>query len=246
MELTVVIPSRGRPECLDTTRMFHNPVLCVGEDELKAYQAVHGKRRRWLVHPPDLVGMGRKRQWVLEHVETEAVFMIDDDVTGLYCQVGERARLILDPDAIWQVLQNAARITMGIGTVCFGFSHTKDVRHFRGTHPFSFTGYVNGFAMGILGREIAFDTELDTKQDIDFSLQVLLKKRILWRDLRFAFKNSGWFKRTGGMAGIRTAETVARDIARLKSKWGDAIQVEHFVRTKKHGPHQNVHVRVLR
>jgi len=159
--------------------------------------------------------------------------------------VGSRARPIEGPRAIMAVLENLAVIAKGLGTSLFGYSYTIDTRHFHSFKPFNFTGYVNGFAFGVVGRDIRFDLNLDTKQDIDFSLHILLKKRVLWKDSRFAFKNSGWFRRTGGMAGIRTAASVEKDIEYLKSKWGDAVEITHH---KMQGSvkHQNVSIHVSR
>lgn len=241
--ITVVIPSKGRPTCHRAVALFEDPVLCVPEEEEASYAEAHPKTRK-LLHPNDLVGLGRVRQWVLDQVSTECVFMVDDDVNGLWSIVGQRAREITRVESIMAVIQNTAEVARAAGTCLFGFSHTIDTRHFSPYRPFTFTGYVNGFAMGIIGREIRFDAELDTKQDIDFSLQVLHRKRFLWKDLRFGFRNDKWFRRTGGNAGIRTSATVARDIARLNMKWGDAIRVEHH---KRSGPtHQNVRVFVQR
>lgn len=242
LELAIVIPSRGRSRCQETVRLFPEVILCVGDDERAAYEkenpGVHV-----LAHPSDLLGMGRKRQWVLDHVDAETVFMVDDDVTGLYCLVGHQYRPIRDPFSIYNVVEQAARVAGEIGTGLFGFAHTADVRHFRAQSPFGFSGYINGFSFGVIGRRFRFDQFLDTKQDIDFSLQVLLHDRILWRDERFAFKNSKWFKRVGGMAGIRTAETVARDVARLRLKWGGAVEVNHSERNnRKHQQNVRLHV----
>ena len=244
MKVQVVIPSQGRYQCAVTTRLFVDPFLCVGEDEANRYREAN-PGVKILQHSADLLGMGKKRQWILDNVDSEIIFMCDDDVTGLWCIVGSRARPIEGPDAIMAILKNSAIIAKGLGTSLFGFGHTVDTRHFQSFRPFTFSGYINGFAFGVVGRDIRFDPKLDTKQDIDFSLQVLLKKRVLWKDNRFAFKNSGWFRRTGGMADIRTAASDEKNIEYLKKKWGDAVEIQHYKR-RGTGKHQNVSIHVPR
>lgn len=254
MTLQVIIPSRGRYDCSRTLRLFEHVSLCVGEDEAPRYQAAN-PGAELLVHPAEVLGMGRKRQWILEHLDpkAEGVFMVDDDVTACMCLVGQTQREITDRRDIAQIVENAASCAREAGTILFGFMYTADTRHFRAYHPISFTGYVNGFAMGILRPPpgqlheagVRFDPLLTTKQDIDFSLQVLLKYRILWKDNRFAFRSGGWFRNVGGMATVRTSATVAANIERLRAKWGEAVQIDHYERTGK-GKHQNVKIRVVR
>jgi hypothetical protein len=198
----------------------------------------------FLIHP-NIRGLGKLRQWILDNIAEEVVFMADDDVYEFACMVGSQARNITDPEAIMSVIEQTAWVAKKLGTVVFSYSHTIDTRHFKSNHPFSFTGYANGFQMGIIGRTIRFDAALDTKQDIDYSLQALLRYRFIWRDMRFAFRNSQWFQRPGGNSTVRTQETVDRDIRRLKMKWGPAVEIDHKDR-KGRGIHQNVHIRVQR
>jgi hypothetical protein len=244
MKIAVVIPSRGRPNCHPAVGLFHNPILCIPESDRAEYAAAHPKTRL-LAHPADLRGLGRVRQWILDQLEEDCVFMCDDDVVRVTCVVGNRQRHILDPNDVHRIIENSANIANDLGTTLFGYSHTPDTRHFLSFRPFSFAGYVNGLSMGIIGRSIRFDPELDTKQDIDFSLQVLLRRRFLWRDNRFAFVAHDWFKLSGGSAGVRTSATLAKNIAHLKKKWGPAVEVNHFSNSKK-GKHQNIHIHVQR
>lgn len=246
IDLQIVIPSRRCPAlAAKALALAPRALLCIAESEVAEYQVICGNDVHILAHPDTLLGMGRKRQWILDHVDAEAVFMIDDDVSKVYAIVGQRQRHIRNPGDILQIIRNAAGIAKEIGTACFGFNHTADTRHVSSLKPFALGGYVNGFAFGVVGRSIRFDEALDTKQDIDFSLQCLQHHRILWKDSRFAFVTREWFTRPGGMAGVRTQESLSRDIARLKARWGSAVEVEHFTRSGL-GKHQNVRIQVKR
>lgn len=245
MKLRVVIPSLGRVKLAGRAlRLFVNPMLCVAESEYHAYRAYY-PRVDILVHPDQDGGLGKVRQRILNEVQEECVFMVDDDVYRLGCLVGQTPRTIKEPEAVMAIIENTAQVAKDLGTCLFGFAHMLNTRHFTSYHPFGFSGFINGFAMGIIGREFHFDPDLDTKQDIDFSLQVLHKKRILFRDKRFCFVMDGTFKHPGGNAMRRTTKTVERDVLRLKKKWGDAVEIDHFKR-KGSARHQNVSVHVTR
>ncbi len=240
----MVIPSRGRFDCRRTREIFSDPLLCVAASEEAKYRAAN-PGTRMLVHPDELHGLGAKRAWMMEHLQEQAVFFADDDVDRLCCLVGQSVRTYRDPQIVERLLEQSADVCRDLGTILWGYAHTVDTRHFRSYHPFAFSGYINGFAMGIIGRSIAFDPLFVTKSDVDFSLAVLDRYRIVFRDSRFAFRAHGWFRNRVGLAGIRTAEVEERMVRRLKAKWGPAVDVSHFARKGK-GKHQNIRIHVQR
>lgn len=219
LDIRVVIPSLGRAGKIDATvGLFDRPLLVVSEAEKRRYALIY-RQTDILAHPGSLRGLGAVRQWVLDNVKNEIVFMVDDDVVRLNCIVGQRQRTIKNRDGIARVIENEAHIADQIGTPVFGFAHTSDVRHLRNQSPFSFTGWVSGSAMGVIGRQFRFDKNLITKSDIDFCLMVLLKKRALWRDLRFSFVIHSWFKSPGGQATIRTREIMEYPMVRAHGRF---------------------------
>ena len=245
--LTVVIPSAGRAAtCGATVRLFPDPLLCVAESEAELYRrACPGTRL--LTHPDDLPGMVKKRQFILDRVDSEAVLMVDDDVDALLCLVGQRTRRLTDPDTVLQVVEQTARLAKGLGTCLFGYAHTANPKHYHAFAPLRFTGYVNGLACGFVGRDpaVRFDARLTTHADIDISLQALLVRRIVLLDERFAFRTTKFFTRTGGMARIRTTEVMRADVAYLKRKWGDAVEIRRWERPKA-GGRRSVSLHVVR
>ena len=80
----------------------------------------------------------------------------------------DRARI---PRVARRVVENAATIARGIGTAFFGFNQASgDVRKFRPYKPFLLNSWAGG-VVGIVGREIRYDTSLLLRADIDFALQ---------------------------------------------------------------------------
>jgi hypothetical protein len=249
MDVTVYIPSRGRPNCRNTTRLFPAPILFIAESEADVYRA-QNPGVKVLTHPDSMIGMARKRQWLWDHCETEALFMVDDDIPGLAALVGNTQRSIKDPRAVQDVLAVTAQCAKDAGTVLFGFQHTADTRHFQAMSPFGFRGFIDGCAMGLVGRDkrIRFDVRLTCSLDIDISLQVLLHRRILWRDSRFGFYHYNTLRGTargGGMAGLRTADSVAQDARLLMEKWGSALDISREKRITT-GKQQRVRIHVKR
>lgn len=254
---SVVIPSRGRANIITPTlALFPRDAVTVVVTE--AEEALYRSALPGVAvaaHPASLHGMGQVRQWILDALPQDVIFMIDDDMYGLWSVVGHSPRRLRDPQQILGIVRQAARCAAEAGTPLFGFAQTMDVRNFKAQTPFGLGGFVNGSAMGIVGRDpkLRFDPALPTKQDVDYCLQVLLHYRMIWRDFRFSFGAGGVFNHAGGNASHRTMETVRENTARLKAKWGAAVEINHEVRKTfkrdKQGKlhrHTNISIRRLK
>lgn len=96
---------------------------------------------RKLLHPAELVGIAKKRQWILDRVPGP-VFMVDDDVMRLWSLVGLTGRAVEGPENIRRVIENAAGIAESVGAPVFGFDQSWDVRKFSPYDPLRFTGWI--------------------------------------------------------------------------------------------------------
>jgi len=219
-----VIPSRRRVEaCGKVLRMFPGALVVVHEDEVDDY-AVLGAEL--LAHPATVSGIAPLKNWILDNVADETVFIVDDDVSALKAMAGRAtaSAVIRDPVAIAAILENAERGAQALGTPVFGFSQNGgDVRKFRNQDPFALAGWVGG-AFGIIGRALRFDDSLKLRANIDFCLQAQLRFRCIFSDLRFSFVEQR-FNNTGGNAHNRSAERNRRELAYLKQKWGPWISI---------------------
>lgn len=220
--MRVIIPSRARVNIIreSALRLFPDATVCVGASEADAYGRLTD---RLLVHPDSVTGIGPLRQWIIDHADDSTVFMVDDDIYALYSLVGVRARRITDPDAVQQVVENAAACAEAAGARLFGFNQAWDVRKFNPFKPISFTGWVGG-AVGAIGREHLYDTTLRLRADIDACLTSLLKHRIIYQDLRFSFAHRR-FEGRGGNAVSRSSADHERELAYLQRKWGAHLRV---------------------
>lgn len=214
----IIIPSRARPQNVaPASLVFPRATWCVGESDTGRYDLPKSRR---LVHPDSVVGIGRVRQWILDHVEGP-VFMADDDIKMLWCTVGDFGRPVDDPEAVQSIIENCAGIAEAVGAPIFGFDQAWDVRKFHPPDPFRFTGWV-GTAVGFIGRDVQYDQSLLSQADIDFCLRALLEKRLIFIDHRFSFVCKR-FKNAGGSAGIRSSAEYEAQIRRVCHRWGKWI-----------------------
>ena len=222
--MRVVIPSRKRVEgCRHVLRLFPGATVVVHEGEAEAYA---GLGAELLEHPPEVRGIAPLKNWILDSVQDEVVFIVDDDISVLKAMPGRprRSAPIADPRVIAEILANAEQMARAAGAPVFGFNaNGGDVRKFRNQEPFALSGWVGG-AMGIIGRELRFDPTLKVRADIDFCLQAQLKHRCIFIDLRFAFVEQR-FNNTGGNAHMRSEERNQRELAYLKQKWGKWLSI---------------------
>ena len=219
--MQVVIPSRKRvDECRGALELFSDAIVTVAESEMDDY-AVLGLGDRLIPHPDSVAGIGPIRQWVLDNIEEETIVMADDDVFQLRISAGRmrKASVTRDPNVVAQVLENAEMMARGFGTPIFGFDQgSGDVRKFHPHDPIKLNSWTGGI-IGIIGRDLRYDTSLLLRADIDFCLKAILKYRVVCIDTRFAFVHKR-FKNKGGNDHVRSSDRNRLEIERLKDRWG--------------------------
>jgi TET-Associated Glycosyltransferase len=221
-DLAIVIPSKGRPDTLreGSLQLFPDATVCVGDDEADAYQKV---TPNLLVHPADVTGIGPLKQWILDHVPERTVVMIADDITRCWALVGFNKRALTDHRQLRRILEVTAQCAEDAGAPVFGFNQAPDVRKVMPQQPFRFSAWVGG-VVGVIGRDVAFDTGLKLRADIDFCLSALVSHRVIWQDLRFAFVH-GCFTGKGGNAVNRSQARHEMELAYLQRKWGQYLHI---------------------
>lgn len=251
--LRVVIPSKGRQQVIGRAalRLFPGATVTVAESEMESYAAIAdpGGRRligedRLIPHPDDVSGIAPIRQWVLDHFDEECIVMVDDDVYELVFLVHYVPRKMSDPAVVQQVVYNAANVAQGIGAPVFGFNQAWDVRKFKPYEPFTLNSWAGG-VIGIIGRDLRYDLNLRLRADIDFCLQALLHKRLTFIENRFSFMHRR-FGLAGGNAGNRSSRRNEEELAYLKRKWGEHLQVDDKKTTTRlsiNVPRRQPHVR---
>jgi hypothetical protein len=223
MKLRVVIPSRRRSKTIEEAALavFPQATVCVAESERDDYRRV---TKNIITHPDDVSGMGPLRQWMLDNISDECLFMVDDDVHACVSLVGNRLRRITDPQSVMQIVLNTAECAYAAGARVFGFNQAWDVRKYDPWRPIRFTGWV-GAVFGVIGRELRFEPLRVHGEDIDLCLQSLLKHRIIWQESRISFMQKR-FTNAGGNSINRSADLHEREINFVCKKWGRYVKVQ--------------------
>lgn len=126
---------------------------------------------------------------------------------------------------IQTIVERTARCAKEAGARVFGFAQMGHPLDYRPMKPFGLCTWVGGL-VGVIGRELAFDTRLLLRADIDFCLKSLAKDRIVWVDDRYCFVHKR-FTGKGGNNSSRSAARHEEEIEILKQKWGGCLRVEN-------------------
>lgn len=109
------------------------------------------------------------------------------------------------------------------GCGCSHFQQAARPLTYANFRPFSLNTWVGGI-VGIIGRELRYDTSLLLRADIDFCLQSLVRDRFVLVDGRYSFIHTH-FGGSGGNAAQRLSERHEQEIRYLKRKWGPYLDV---------------------
>lgn len=224
LDIKIVILSRGRYSTISTNKLLPDFIeIVVPDDEVELYKKT--VKNPIISIPNELEGLGKVRNWCLNTFKEEIVIMIDDDISACYNLERYKARKILDKMELLEVLINTAIMAKDAGVGCFGYTQT-DIRKYNGTKPFSLCTWVGG-VIGVIGKNIKFRDD-KFKVDIDFCLQNLMLKRIIWCDNRYCLLQKRDCN-AGGNSSFRTLEGYKQSTESLKKKWGKYINVKEKV-----------------
>lgn len=230
MQIRHVILSRGRYETICTHKILNRFDLVVPATETQAYKEVVDNYENIISIPDEITGLGSVRNWVLDYYSDEIVVMYDDDVSHFFSLLNDKAYKITDRDMIECIIGNAAINCMDANLSMFGLNQVQsDVRKYDHTQPFNLKGW-GGTIVGIIGRKYRFTEINKTKVDADYSLQCLLRDRIVWIDNRFSFACKRDHNK-GGNSLYRSQDRINKEIAFLENKWGSHIKISNHNHT---------------
>jgi len=230
VKLEIVIPSHGRPRlAAAAAALFPSPLLVVAKNEEKGYATVLPKAR--IAAHPNVKGLPMIRQWIMDNVDADAIFMVDDDIFECRSMTPTPPHVIEDPEDVLAIVRNCALNAREAGTICFWFLPKADPRFYHCDYPFQLTGTYKGWVQGFwreeFNKHIRFDPRIRIKANIDISLRIARRYKFLWCDCRYAFNPRPHMTTAGGLSAVRTEAALAADYEVLRQKFGAAIQIDH-------------------
>jgi hypothetical protein len=216
----ICIPSKHRTTNVPRMRqLFSTAWWFVDEVEADDYLGAGVPESQLKTHT-SLRGLGRIRNWMMDHAESDALAMMDDDIIGLTSLVGRRARRYSSPEVAATVIRNLYQVGTDLGLHACGWGASPDIAFFSGYAPFGLKSDFNGAYM-ICRQGIRFDDDILTMEDFDFVLKVLLTDRIALVEKRWCWVRTPVTGTRGGLQSTRSQEVRAADLVRLKASWGD-------------------------
>lgn len=217
-----IIPSRGRAALITTHHLIDAVVVCP-ESEERDYRSVLPAHVKLDTVPDKVEGLAAVRNYIISNYKEKAVIMYDDDITKFAYMGYDEVHQLYSPARIKEVMESIALCADDAGVKLFGVApYGCDLKKYKANQPFTLASMVYGI-VGVIGKEMLYDERNKLKPDIDFTLQNLLQKRIVWIDARYQFKKSAKHS-VGGSTKYNTEELISKGRTMLKAKWGKHIQ----------------------
>ena len=227
--IPIVVPSMGRSHRVHAKKVFTpgRVIVCVPDAEVDAYIEANDDVEV-VGHPNDVVGIAQKRQWI--YAKWGDVVMIDDDTTGILHMehgFGEQPHPI-PPKEADALVKRLAREAAEFGAYLFGLGSSANPQAYMAIRPYRLTGWVNGGFTGLLaGSKLSYHPAIMCSEDYWVSAMNAYHHRRCLIDTRYALRDAdgaGTMKTTGGMATIRSSESLKRDVEILREYFGDAMK----------------------
>lgn len=214
-------------------KSFPTAVLVVPESQAQEYISLYGQARVIVCADKNDGAIARKRNWILDAlINDDDVLMVDDDLESVWkfeSPDGTTNRVAdyhhkLNAGDIENLCLESFELARGFNTILWGVNTASGFWTYRAS-PISLTTVVLGPFMGICkGCPLRFDERMGSKEDYDFSLQVLRKYRkiVRWNKYHY-FAAHG--DNSGGLTAVRTQEKEWEWAQAIMRKWGtDIIQ----------------------
>jgi hypothetical protein len=233
MNLTIVIPSKGRAGKVSTLKLIPEATLVVPYNELNDYVQAYPD---FVVvcTPKSVKNIVASRQWILEQFPN--VFMIDDDVTAIHKMYESDSKYmeIEDPEEIIGIIYRLADMAKDLGAKMFGFGNCRTPVQYRSHEPFKFTGYQNASYCGFLeGHDLMYDLSYSEGEDHYISCLNIYRHRFMLIDTRYAVFTKDNFKGEGGCSTDRTLTEFQENTIRLRKTFGEVVHMKSASGGKK-------------
>ncbi|PWJ51833.1 hypothetical protein CLV98_1363 [Dyadobacter jejuensis] len=223
-DIKIIIPSHKRASRVRTTSAVYGATLCVEESQADIYRKCN-PGIEIITHPDSVVGLSRKRDWIIKNVGS--CFMLDDDIDHLgriYTEKGEESHV--DPATAYDIIQSTAYAAQQAGAFLFGYSSSPTPISYNSLNPIQMSGYVTGCAHGVLeGSKLWYNPDIICNEDYWISLLNAHHHRYIWKDTRYYWAQKDTFVNRGGLAEFRNIEAEEKDFKLLQKVFGQVVEL---------------------
>ena len=225
LDIRFEAPSYKRAGKVITHKTYPMVRYWVDEEEADGYEkALKGKAEVVRVKRGIQGNVSRIKNYILDKSfedGADVVFLMDDDMRGIYRWVRCERRLIT-AEELGVFVAKYSVVAKDIGARLWGFNINTDKRLYRELVPFSTVAAVLAACVHLRESEIRYDERLPLKEDYDLYLQHLNKYRVVLR-LDFAYYDMKQSEQEGGCAMYRNLEREKKQFMLLRKKWGSRI-----------------------
>jgi len=252
-KITIAIPTYKRAGQLAGKDYFKNAVYVLPESQRDEYLKVLPSKRMAVI-PDDCDGnIARKRNWILDNMP-RPLLMLDDDVKRIMMTEGVHKTIrgkygfkasektVMTPDQAQMVIEQGFNLAYQWGCVLWGINVNTDGRNYQQYKPFSLSQVVLGPFQGHLDHPLRYDERMGTKDDYDFSLQVLHRYKKILRINKYAYDCAHGVN-SGGIVSTRSMERETAYCRAIERKWGRRI-ISYPLKAKKMGDLLNGRVNI--
>jgi hypothetical protein len=219
----VIIPTHGRCDRVHTLKHVDG-LLCVAKSQEPLYRE-HYPDAEYVVHPDEVVGLPRKRNWIVEKFNDEDIFMVDDDIVAIVdlTTPPRSGSTAIARDKVPFLIEQCRDTAEQMGSYIFSFASNANHQQFMPQRPFKITGYVLGGAFGIRkGHGLWWHPDV-IQEDYWISALNAYKHRIIFRDNRVGFAPKDTFEADGGLSGTRTMKHMQEAVFILQEHFGSNV-----------------------
>lgn len=211
--MKIVIPSHLRPDKVKTTDVVSDAIICIPKSQYENY-VEHNPNNEIVVHPNDIIGISKKRQWIVNYFGD--VFMIDDDIKALrrtYLGQGEKKQQFSKREVKDILFDTYFMLKEQTNIKLWGFSKSPSPLHYNAAKPIYLSGFIQGGAFGIM------------KDDYINLLNAYLYRKT-WIDKRFFFDFDRNNYNIGGCGDFRNNEVGLNSFKYIKKQFGTSISID--------------------
>lgn len=223
-QITFAIPSKGRPDKVETIRNLGLPV-----DDCKIFVNSHSEKHDYdRFNDCQVISIGTEgiqyaRNYILDWFNyDDYIVTLCDDVQGIYRLDGKKKLTKLSYDELIDLIEQGFKACEKYGTKLWGVYPIKN--DFYMSNSIAPSGFIIGTFSGIIVNDLRCDTRLQLKEDYDYTIKNILRFEKVVRFNRYCV-DAKHYSNKGGCVDYRTKEMEREACALLVGMYPNFVRL---------------------